>query len=180
MVAGSLLPLIGLSITHQIIFWVAVGLAGAAILLETCRFTFPNLNRVLFTYFGVLFKEKERQSITAATYMLIASVGAFLFLEKSLAILSLLFLSVGDSSAALVGSRYGRARFFGKSLEGSLVLFAISALIGWLFLLTGQVSPYWPILVGAAVAATVELLPLPLDDNLTIPLFAGATMAALL
>ena len=178
--AGSLLPLSGLAVTHEIIFWVAVGVAGVAVLVELCRFAFPGMNTLLFEHLGVLFKEDERQRVTGATYMWIATVGAFFFFEKSVAILALLFLSVGDPAAALVGSRYGRVRVLGKSLEGALVFFGLAAIMGWVFLLTEQVAPYRPLAVGAAVAATVELLTFPLDDNLLIPLFAGAVMMALL
>jgi dolichol kinase len=36
--------------------------------------------------------------------------------------------------------------------------------------------PLVTVIIGAVSAAIVESLPLPVDDNLTIPLFAGLVM----
>ena len=41
---------------------------------------------------------------------------------------------------------------------------------------TGGVPYHWGLLIGAGVAGLVELAPLRLDDNLTIPLLSGAAM----
>ena len=180
LIAGSLLPLIGLLVPRDIIFWTSVSVAGLAIGVELARFTFGRVNDYVFTHIGVLFKEGERRAVSGATYMLIGTVGAFLFFDKSLAIMALLFLSLGDPAAAIVGTRYGRHRIFSKSLEGSAAFLSVSLIVAGLFALSGAISPVWPMLVGASVAALVELLPLPIDDNLTVPMFAGVVTAALL
>ena len=39
---------------------------------------------------------------------------------------------------------------------------------------------HWALGVGAAVAALMELLPLRIDDNLTVPLISGAAITLLL
>ena len=97
-----------------------------------------------------------------------------------MAVVALLFLSVGDPLAALVGSRYGRVKVWAKTLEGTLAFLVVSLVIAAVFRLTTQVETYWPLAVGAAVATVVEMLPLPIDDNLLPPLMSGAVMAALL
>jgi dolichol kinase len=55
-------------------------------------------------------------------------------------------------------------------LEGSLAGFVCAFLAGSFF-----VAP-WLALIGAAVAMTVEYLPLPVNDNLMIPLCTGLTL----
>ena len=40
----------------------------------------------------------------------------------------------------------------------------------------GVIEYHWGLLVGAAVAALVELVSLPPDDNLTIPLISGGAI----
>jgi len=180
LVAGSLLPIIGLVLHRDALFWASVAIASLLLVMELARFTSTSVNAYIFKYIGVLFKEEEAHTITGASYMLIATVGAFFFFEKSLAIMALFFLSIGDPMAALVGSRIGRIRYLGKSLEGSLAFLATSFVVAALFSLTGELNPLWPLLVGAAVAALVEALPLPVDDNLSIPMLAGAVTAMLL
>jgi dolichol kinase len=39
--------------------------------------------------------------------------------------------------------------------------------------------PWTPLLVGALAASLIELLPIPLDDNLGITLFSGYVMKLL-
>ena len=41
------------------------------------------------------------------------------------------------------------------------------------------VSP-WLALIGAAIAMTIEVLPLPLNDNVLIPVITGAALTALM
>ena len=84
----------------------------------------------------------------------------------------MLFLSIGDSMAAIVGQAIGRISIGHKSLEGTLACFTACALIALPTTLT------WPVaLAGAATAAVVELMEIPiLNDNVAIPLFSGAVM----
>ena len=53
-------------------------------------------------------------------------------------------------------------------------------LVCWLVILvlaqTGVVHYHWGLATGAVIAGLVELVPLPLDDNLSIPLVSGAAM----
>ena len=88
-------------------------------------------------------------------------------------------LILSDTSAALIGRKWGRHRFFnGKSLEGSLSFL----LTGWIIAagfcfaggLTGTTLAIW--LGGVAVSCVAEFFneQIHLDDNFTIPLLFGA------
>ena len=88
-------------------------------------------------------------------------------------------LILSDTSAALIGRKWGRHRFFnGKSLEGSLSFL----LTGWIIAagfcfaggLTGTTLAIW--LGGVAVSCIAEFFneQIHLDDNFTIPLLFGA------
>jgi glycerol-3-phosphate acyltransferase PlsY len=71
-----------------------------------------------------------------------------------------------------VGKGIGRVRIFGKTLEGSLAFLVSSLLIVWVY---PDLNRLWGSL--AALGSTlIELLPIRVDDNLTIPLVAGAIM----
>jgi dolichol kinase len=107
-----------------------------------------------------------------STYFLFSSILAILFFPKPIAIASLLFLILSDTAAAIVGKWIGRVRIFGKTLEGSLAFLLSSLFIIWVY---PDLNRFWGSL--AALGATlIELLPIRVDDNLTIPLVAGAIM----
>ena len=75
-----------------------------------------------------------------------------------------------------MGERYGKTKIGDKSLEGSAA-FIIAALVSGLFLqLIGVYLATGVIILGAFIAAGVEIIPLPVNDNLAIPLVAGGVM----
>ena len=84
--------------------------------------------------------------------------------------------ALGDSTASIFGGLIGKRLPFnkGKTLEGSLSGFVFAFLAGCLF-----VAP-WIAAIGAAVAMFVEYLPLPVNDNVVIPLVTGAVLMPLL
>ena len=83
--------------------------------------------------------------------------------------------ALGDSTASIFGGLIGKSLPFnkGKTLEGSLSGFVFAFLAGCLF-----VSP-WIAAVGAAVAMFVEYLPLPINDNVVIPLVTASVLMLL-
>ena len=96
------------------------------------------------------------------------------------AIAVLLTILTVPKRAALVGIQYGRRRIArNRSLEGSLAFFAATLVIAALVLGWGAEAPALAIAGASATiglgAAMCELLPLRIDDNLTIPLFVGFT-----
>ena len=175
--AGSSTPVLGIFTSQELMVILLASLSGIALLLELSRFTYPPLNRLLVGWLAPVLKESEGKEVTGATYMIIAALGCFLFFDKGVAVAGLLFLSVGDPVAALVGGRVGGPRLIGKSPWGTLALFAVSAVLAVILWAAAIATPLWALLAGAAIAALVELLPLPLDDNVTVPLISGAAMA---
>ncbi|MCW4029841.1 MAG: HAD-IB family phosphatase [Candidatus Bathyarchaeota archaeon] len=83
---------------------------------------------------------------------------------------------LGDSTASLFGGMISTSLPFnkGKTWEGSLVGFFFAFLAGCFFV------PPQIALIGAAIAMTVEVLPLPLNDNVLIPVITGAALTLLL
>jgi len=78
--------------------------------------------------------------------------------------------ALGDSTASIFGRYFSRTTLpfnKDKSVEGSFAGFLFAFLAGWFF-----VSP-WLALLGAAVAMFLEYLPLPINDNLLMPLCTG-------
>ncbi len=82
---------------------------------------------------------------------------------------------LGDSVASLFGGLISTSLPFnkGKTWEGSLSGFFFAFLAGTFF-----VSPLLAF-IGAAIAMTVEVLPLPINDNVLIPVITGAALTLL-
>jgi len=150
--------------------------------LELLRLTNKKVQRLFLTRFSSLLRTHEKQKITGTGYYLLSSLLSVLFFEKELAIACLSFLILGDMFAAIIGTRFGRTKIFAnKSLEGSLACFVVCLVIGlfvaWLF--PAHLNPKI-VAIGALTATIVELLPLGIDDNLTIPLISGLVMQILI
>jgi len=153
---------------------------GWMIFLESWRFRNPKVNRWLFDHFKGFTKEKERERLSTTTLFLIAAFLTIAIFDRGVAIPALLFLTVGDPVAEIVGVNYGRLKILrGKTLEGTLAGAAACLLAGSPLLLIGSLGLDLPVLaVGAAAAALTELLPFPIDDNFTIPLGSALAMIA--
>jgi len=147
--------------------------------LDLMRFRMAGLNRLFLHLLAPLLKYDEDRKITGASYMLVAAFIAFVAFDRQVAVLALFFLALGDPAAALVGSKMPGPRLFGKSPGGTAAFAGVSMLVVWVLGLTGGVDYHWGMLIGGVVAALVELAPLPVDDNLTIPLASGAAMQLL-
>lgn len=90
---------------------------------------------------------------------------------------SIAILTLGDGFATIFGRKFGNVVFpfnKGKNVEGSVFGFLFASVGAMLF-----VDPM-KALVGAAVGMLVECLPLPLSDNLTIPLASGLVLTLVL
>ena len=164
--------------------WVVLALASAAFVIsvsvETARLQFPGLNRWLLESFGFLFKERERGRVTAAMWLALATLLAFLVFPEPLAAVALLMSAFGDPAASVVGRLWGRLRFGAKSVEGAAAFFAAALAVAVVCWAGRLYEPLWAGVAAAAVAAVVEALSgqvLPLEDNLTVPLAAGAVLA---
>lgn len=152
--------------------WILAGVTLGVIAVDILRLKDPFVKRLFGEFFSPLIRKHEVSVLTGATYLLLSSLLCVLFFRKNIAVAAISFLVIGDTAAALVGKRIGRILFFGKSLEGSIACFMSCIIIG--FIIPG--FSWLVVLSGAFVATVVEALPIPLDDNLRIPLSAGLVM----
>jgi dolichol kinase len=158
----------------------ALGLYGALAVLflafEVARLTIPALNRFLYSQFESFIRENEEHRLTG-TVPYILGVGLSLWaFSTPAASAAVCFLAFGDVAATTVGQRFGKTKIGGKSVEGTVAFVAAALLAAFFLSLAGMGTPPWVMILGALVAAGVELMPLPVNDNFTIPVLAGAAM----
>lgn len=143
---------------------------------ELIRFRAPGINRWFSSFFKPLLREKEVSRLTGASYMLTASLIAFLLFPRDIAVLTFSFLAIGDPVAIIVGRWIGKRKLLGKTLEGDLACFISCVTIVFVFYYAGLNILLLTILAGSVGATIVEAVPIPINDNLTMPLFAGVVI----
>jgi glycerol-3-phosphate acyltransferase PlsY len=157
-------------------FRLYAALTVLVLVLEIARLKVPAFNRTIYTHFRSFIRANEEHKLTG-TVPYILGVGLSLYAYSTpAASAAVCFLAFGDVAATTIGQKIGRTKIGNKSLEGTLA-FVVAALAGGFFLsFAGLVVPSWIMILGACIAAGVELLPLRINDNLTIPVIAGAAM----
>lgn len=157
------------------VLWILGGALTASVAVDALRHVLP-LDARGWRHLAALFRPKERGTLSGSSFLLLAAWLLIFFFSRAVAVLVLTYVVVGDVAAALVGRRFGRHRIFGKSWEGTVAFF-LGCLLSSPFI---PGLPVWAKLGAAAVAALIELLPLKLDDNLTVPLATAGFLALVL
>jgi phosphoserine phosphatase len=111
----------------------------------------------------------------APLYFAFGIVATLLLFPSPAAGAAVAMFCLGDSAASLFGGLISTSLPFnkGKTWEGSVAGFFFAFLGGAFF-----VSPVIA-LVGAVIAMTVEVLPLPINDNVLVPIITGAALTLL-
>lgn len=148
--------------------------ALGAIIIELIRLENKSFKRVFYRVFGIMMRKHEAADLTGASYLLSSAVFTIALFPREIAFAVLSFLSLGDTLAAVIGIRFGVRKIKGtsKSLEGSLACFVSCFAYSLIFGLHPGMS-----LIGAAAATFSELLNLPINDNVKIPIISGIIMS---
>ena len=162
----------------QIMVVVCLILTVIAVVVEFTRNRVLKFREIFNHHFGFMLREKESEGwVTGATWMVAGWTTTTILFPMNIAVPALLFLSVGDSFAALVGQMYPIVKIHNKSLSGTLAGIITSIIAG--ILINQSLHPFI-IVVGAISAMIIELVPLPLNDNIIIPNFSVFMMLVFL
>jgi dolichol kinase len=171
---ATLIIPVGYALTSEetvILFLVPFFLALLSV--DLLRLLHPGMASLFQKYFfGRVLREEEKPTFMGATYFIFSTILTILLFPKPIAMASIFILILADTAAALIGKWIGRIGIFGKTLEGSMAFLLTALLIVW-------ISPNLNRLSGSLAAlgsAIVEILPIKLNDNLSIPLVAGTIM----
>jgi dolichol kinase len=165
--------------THAQVVHVFGTIACLVYVLDRVRIAYPEvLARRAPWVNRVLVRAEEQVRESAMTPYAIAVLLTILSVPKPAALIAIYTLAIADPAAAVVGITWGRRRLGPeRSLEGSLAFFAATLAIALAVLATSVDAPasitIAMALVIALLAAACELVPLRIDDNMTIPLFVG-------
>lgn len=139
-----------------------------SMIIDLLRIKLSILNNFFKYFFSKMLREGEANGqITGASWLLLGSLLTIIFFPIHIAVPALIYLTIGDSFAALVGKAFPYGRVGTKSITGSLTGIIFSSIVA---LELNEVLPFGLIILGSIVAMIIELLPhRTLNDNLTIP-----------
>ncbi len=133
-------------------------------------------------FFGFLLRRHElnarRRRLNGATYVLLSATLCIWLFPKIIVITAFAILIISDTSAALIGRKFGRHPFLGKSLEGTTAFFVSGLLVVALAPKIAYLPAEYLIgVLAAALGAVVEALSGDvIDDNLSIPISISLAM----
>ncbi len=156
--------------SEQVAILVLTGILLLFLEIEYLRLVHGAKIRKITNVLDPLIREHEKDQLLGSVYFIISCIICFAAFDYWIAVLAMFMTVFGDLFSALLGKCCGKIKLYkNKTMIGTgsglLANLAVALLILPEFLI---------IAVPMAVIATfVELITSKLDDNLTVPLFAG-------
>jgi len=169
-ISVSIIPIAyHLGIPKNTIIAACAVLAAGFLTADILRINFSLARRYFLKVFSALLREGEKENkLTGASYLFIGTFAVVYLFPIEAAVPAVLFAALADPVAAVIGKRFGSKEFFGKTIEGAAGFFVSATAVILVFTEFGWAG------IGIALMSTVlEFLPIPVDDNLLIPLAAG-------
>ncbi|MGQ9465770.1 MAG: diacylglycerol/polyprenol kinase family protein [bacterium] len=149
------------------------------VIIDFIRLHINGVKEGFILFFGSFLRRRELTNLSGATFLLLGClITAFLF-SRPVVIAACSFVIVGDTFAAMFGQNIKSPKIFKKTLIGSLAYF-VSNLVVVMVLNSLLVIPLWILFAGALISTIFEALPLPWDDNFSVPILTGIVMSLFL
>jgi diacylglycerol kinase (CTP) len=159
-----------------------LGALAFVLTAEHARLRFPKVNEWAIKAMGPIMRKNEVNKVSGTPFYIGSVLLAVMIFPKSVAILSILFLAIGDPISSVFGITYGDLgpRFSnGKSLIGTAAGMGVCCLITFIyFAATGNSIGASALiaLAGGIAGGGAEMIPLEIDDNFSIPLVSGLAL----
>ncbi len=169
-------------ISQQLALTILIPMTLAFVIVDLLRSYHAPTYRLYRCIFGRMLRPHEKtlkkKTLNGASWVLISATVCVLVFPKIITITAFAILIISDTTAALVGRRFGTKKFNDKTLEGSTA-FVLSAIA--VILLTPKVQymlvEYIVAVVAAIVGALAEVFSFDIiDDNFAIPVAIGAAL----
>jgi len=157
-------------------------MTAIALFFDLGRYLSSTIGKIFYRFFGFMLRQHEldhkKRNLNGATYVLLSAFICVLIFPKIIVVTAFAILIICDTTAALIGRRFGKHKFLFKSLEGTLAFFLSGVVV---VLLSPKIeyrfSEYLIGIIATAFGAIVENVSFGLaDDNLVIPISVGITM----
>jgi glycerol-3-phosphate acyltransferase PlsY len=149
-------------------------------IVDFLRLHVNGIKEAFILFFGSFLRRHEIRRLSGASYLLLGCFITSLLYGKPIVVAACSYIIVGDTFAAIFGQNIKSPRIFQNKTVLGTAAFLIASLISayLLHILTGAL-PLWHLFIGAVAASVFESLPLPLDDNFSVPIITGFIMSLL-
>ncbi len=183
--SSSVIPISYLYLSKDVEIFILVLLSITMIIIDLTRTRNQLMKELYYKYLQPVLRSHEfdnqKTVFTGGTYIVIAYLICVIIFPKPIAITSMFIIIICDSSAAIFGKVYGRSFIGNKTIEGSLTFFISGLIIVLLTPKLTDLSVEYYIAAAAVLFTTMfEILPIKIDDNISIPVFFGAVYYVLL
>ena len=175
-ITSIVIPILLYFIEKEIIVYITLAATSLMILLDLLRKLSSGFNKFYLLLLHRVLRTKEldvkKHLFTGGTYYILGIFLTVWIFPKEIAAVAILIMILCDTAAALIGKKFGIHKIFDKTLEGSLSFLFIGIII---IAVTPRLSQFpleYVIAFTALILTTIlELLPVKIDDNLSIPIF---------
>lgn len=168
-------------LTHSRAIYILGFCACIVYILEQVRINYPSLGTKIKFINKYIFRAEEQLKESAGVPYVMGLLLTLISFPKVVALIAIYTLAVADPLSAILGIKYGKTKITQhKSLQGSMAFF-FSCFIVSLLVLSWSTN-FLGMMIGQSILASFlialtaslfEIIPLKLDDNLTIPLFTA-------
>lgn len=130
-----------------------------------------------------ILREKEQTHLCGGSYFALGCTLAIHFFAPVIAMTSIIFLVLGDMSAALIGRSFGQSvcsMKIGpggkKSVEGSAAMFLVCFIFGCTIYSQVHLREYAVFLAALAATLTELYEPFSINDNVSIPVLSSLAL----
>lgn len=143
---------------------VLAGALAVALALDWTRLRSRAANTMFFRTFAWLASPREARGVASSTWFVLGALIVLVVAPHRVFAPAMLVLACADPAASVVGRLWGRHKVGKGSWEGTSAFFVVAVAV---------LTPFAGIPTGltvAGVVAVMEVLPLGIDDNLTVPI----------
>ncbi len=147
--------------------------------IDFIRLHINGIKEGFILFFGSFLRRRELTNLSGATFLLLGCLITALLFSRPVVIAASTFIIVGDTFAAMFGQNIKGPKLFKKTLIGSLAYLGSNLVVVAILypLLNVQL---WILLCGALMSTVFESLPLPWDDNFSVPILTGIGMSLII
>ena len=156
---------------------------AAMVIIDILRMRSEFVRKVYGKFLGDILRPHENKSeriyFTGGTYIILAFLLCILIFEKNIAILSMLIIVFCDSAAAIAGKVFGKHHIGNKTMEGSISFFLTGVILFFVVIKPDNIVLIISGVISLMLITVFELLPVKIDDTLSVPLMFGILFSLL-
>jgi dolichol kinase len=178
MINGGAVAVVYSFLTHSLAVHILGIFACILYIFEQIRINYPEYNKKLNKFYKYFLRAEEQLKESSMIPYVMGLLLTIISFPKMIAICSILTLALADPLSAIVGIKFGKKKIMkNKTFEGSMAFFVTCFFCLLIPLSLYSSNPFYKVffvsILTSAMTSYVELLPLKIDDNLTIPIFCS-------